>query len=121
MTCDRHDPPGYTCSGGYPKGTPGCGQHFGSLAAFDKHFIKTGRKEPDGYETTRCATPKEMTRKGYVLSDNLVWKAPMDEAVMARLRHPSVSQADLMSALRLNGYVELDDLVVVPDLEDADA
>jgi hypothetical protein len=100
MTCGKEDPPGYTCGGGYPKGTHGCGQHFGSLDGFDAHFIKTGRYEDDESPIMRCATPKEMERKGYHLSDNLVWKTPIDEAAIARFRgHPSVTQGDLLAAL----------------------
>lgn len=92
MTCsyDR----GYTCSGGYPQGAPGCNQHFGSLAAFDAHHVHTGRREHDGTPINRCASPDELRAMGYHLADNGVWKTVMDEALVARLRgHPSVGDA----------------------------
>jgi hypothetical protein len=102
MTCGRDDPPGYTCAGGYPKGAPGCGQHFGSLDTFDKHFIKTPKVDAEGFTVTRCATPREMERKGYHLSSNGVWKRPMDEERVKSLRHPSVTLRD---RLRTDGVV----------------
>jgi hypothetical protein len=104
MTCNKDDAPGYTCGGsGHALGSvfcveddhyEGCGQHFGSLAAFDAH--RMGK---------RCAEPQEMVAMGYILSDHKVWRSPMDEETAARLRgtrHPSTiaSHDEFMDMLR---------------------
>ena len=70
MTCDRDL--GYTCSANPGLRDPGCGEHFGSLRAFDRHLVGTER---------RCMTRATMKRAGLRLNNRGAWTEaePMTE------------------------------------------
>jgi len=70
MTCGRD--PGYTCSANPTLRDPGCGEHFGSLDAFDRHLVGTER---------RCMTKATMRRAGLRLRKPGLWTdaEPMTE------------------------------------------
>jgi hypothetical protein len=54
---------------------PGCGEHFNSSYAFDKHRVGDhGMK--DGPNARRCLTVAEMESKGWAKSDGHFWMTP---------------------------------------------
>jgi hypothetical protein len=89
----------YTCAGsGHPLGArrcvaedhiDGCGESFGSLAAFDEH--RRGGT---------CASPDQLRSLGYVLT-NGAWRTPMDEETQQRLRGGTgpATEADVLAAM----------------------
>jgi len=70
VTCGRDDPPGLTCSE--------CGHHFAALRTFVWH-----------QKGETCATPEEMTAKGYSLDSRGVWRRSLDwfRVATGRERH----------------------------------
>ena len=68
MTCGREL--GYVCSDNPSLSDPGCGEHFGSLRAFDRHLVGAERA---------CMTQASMQRAGLRLNSRGVWTdaAPM--------------------------------------------
>jgi len=85
----ERDDVGWTCAGsGHELGSEncvpedhyeGCGEQFGSLRWFDKHFIGRG-------SARRCATTEELLQLGLYLNADGVWKQTPSEADTERLR-----------------------------------
>ncbi len=71
MTCGREI--GYTCSDNPKLKDPGCGEHFASLEAFDRHHT-TGDRQV-------CLSARQMLRRGFRRKENGTWsiRAPMSE------------------------------------------
>jgi len=85
----ERDDVGWTCAGsGHELGSEncvpedhyeGCGEQFGALESFDKHFIGRG-------SARRCATTEELIQQGLRLNAKGIWKQPLSEAGVERLR-----------------------------------
>jgi hypothetical protein len=62
VTCGRGI--GYTCSENPTLTDPGCGEHFGSLRAFDKHLVGAGRK---------CMSRRQLGARGFRVRTDGAW------------------------------------------------
>ncbi len=119
MTCGREL--GYTCSDNPKLKDPGCGEHFGSLRAFDRHHT-TGERQV-------CLSRAQMRARGFRLKPNGVWTVdrPMAEPVQAsfglRRGRPAKAQRKIRGRARARRAVENTEsrAVAFPGQSEADA